>query len=179
MKQRTKFICPYCKSVYKKFRSTQPNVCSSYECIKEFNSKKEIEKRVKEIKVGLKTLSQYEKVARSVFQTFIRLRDKDLPCISCGAVNAKMDAGHFFSAEAYSGIIFHEDNVNNQCHSCNRFLHGNFHEYKKGLIKKIGEQRVWELESIADFNRVRSYTREEYEEITKKYKDKIKQFKNK
>ena len=131
------------------------------------------------MKVEVRKLSDYERIARVHFQIAIRMRDDGLPCISCAANDSKMDAGHFFSAESYSGLIFHEDNVHAQCHHCNRFLHGNFHEYKKGLIYKIGADRVWELEQLADFKRVHKYTREELELITKQSKEKIKQLKNK
>jgi hypothetical protein len=173
MRETKPKLCKYCGVVFKPFKSTQP-CCPKYECIKTHNSPKEVDKRVKELKEEVKTLSWWESKARTVFQKWIRLT-KGNECISCQSVTSKIDAGHFFSAEAYTGLIFNEDNVWPQCHHCNRILHGNFHEYKKGLIKRIGPERVYQLESIVDFNRVKRLTRDEYKEIITKYNLKIKQ----
>lgn len=60
-----------------------------------------------------------------------------------------MNAGHFLSA-GHNGVIrFNEDNVNGQCIRCNKHLHGNAAEYRKNLVKLIGEERVMILESTA------------------------------
>lgn len=170
LKSKTCHVC------YIKFTPARPlqQVCS-ITCASKYITKKEIDKRVKEMKKSVQSISDLEKMAKVVFQKWVRKRDEGKPCISCGAGGSKIDGGHFFSCEAYSGLIFHEDNVHGQCHHCNRFLHGNFFEYRKGLIQRIGEERVKELESLADFNRVRKFTREELIEIAKKYKLKLKE----
>ena len=106
-----------------------------------------------------------------MFQRWIRLRDKDKPCISCGTISSSVwDGGHFKKAELYSGVIFHEHNVNLQCGKCNRFLGGNELNYRTGLIAKIGEQAVLNLEHLAEMSRMKKYTNEELEEIKLKYK---------
>ena len=111
----------------------------------------------------LKTLGQYEADAKKSFQHWIRLRDKDLPCISCGN-HKPMDwaGGHYFEAGKYSGLIFDERNVHGQCNTyCNRNLHGNLIEYRKGLVKRYGIEFVEKLESEADEKRNYKFTKAE------------------
>ena len=81
-----------------------------------------------------------------LFNTWIRKRDLGKPCISCGgSLGSKYDAGHFFSCGAYPNLRFNEDNVHAQCVQCNQHLHGNIVEYSKGLIMRIGQERVDKL----------------------------------
>lgn len=86
--------------------------------------------------------------AQFYFNRFIRNRDRHLGCISCekGAVE---DAGHFYPS-TYSALRYHEWNLNGQCsYNCNRMKSGNLHEYRKGLIKKIGAEKVQWLDDHA------------------------------
>ena len=128
-------------------------------------------------RIELMTLSDFEKEAKKVFQRFIRIRDKDFPCISCN--NSKTNdwsGGHFFSAGMYSGYIFDERNCHKQCNThCNKFLSGNLLEYRKGLILRYGLSFVEELESISDSKRDYKYTKEELLSIKNKYLLKIKE----
>ena len=130
--------------------------------------------RIKELKVSIKSLKEYESDAKKSFQKWARLRDKDLPCISCGKFSKLNDGGHYKKAEVYSGIIFNEYNVNLQCRKCNRFLNGNELNYRFGLIKKIGEDKVLALEDLANESRLYKFTKEELVEIKKKYDKLIK-----
>ncbi len=57
-----------------------------------------------------------------------------------------MNAGHFFAAGNNEAVRFDEVNVNGQCIRCNKFLHGNLLEYRKGLIQKYGENALKVLE---------------------------------
>ena len=82
------------------------------------------------------------------FNKFIRERDKHLGCISCGG--AVENAGHYYSAGQYPPLRFNEDNVHGQTIACNKWRHGNLIEYRKGLVKRIGEDRVRKLDMIAD-----------------------------
>jgi hypothetical protein len=86
-------------------------------------------------------------IAQKIFNTYIRLRDKDKGCISCGG---KVEhAGHFYPQGAYSALRFHEINVNGQDELCNCGKYGNLEEYEKGLIKRYGQKAVDELHSKA------------------------------
>jgi hypothetical protein len=105
--------------------------------------------------------------AQRVFNAFIRERDKYQKCISCGAPIT--EAGHYFSAGHHSSLRFNEMNVNGQCTRCNCFLSGNLINYRRGLIKKYGEEKVLMLENSADLRRARKWSRFELEEIIKMY----------
>ena len=165
--------CKYCLERYTpKYSTTEP--CPKYECrLKhlEANTAK-INRANKAIaRNEIKSYAQRLGEAKKVFQKWIRLRDKDKPCISCGTISSTVwDGGHFKKAELYSGVIFNEHNVNIQCGKCNRFLGGNELNYRTGLIAKIGEQAVLNLEHLAEMSRMKKYTNEELEEIKIKYK---------
>ena len=172
MKQTTR-KCKYCLERYTpKYSTTEP--CPKYECRLrhlEANTAK-INRANKAIaRNEIKSYAQRLGEAKKVFQRWIRLRDKDKPCISCGSISSTVwDGGHFKKAELYSGVIFNEYNVNIQCGKCNRFLGGNELNYRTGLIAKIGEQAVLNLEHLAEMSRMKKYTNEDLEEIKLKYK---------
>lgn len=179
--------CIVCGELFKPFRTTA-RACSS-KCAIEYGIRqtaKREQKKVSEYKAELramkraekeklKTYSQRVNEVKVIFQKYIRLRDANQPCISCGATTSSVwDAGHFKKAELYSGVIFHEHNTNKQCGKCNRYLGGNELKYREGLINKIGLNKVTELEALAEATRVRKYTDLELLEIKTRYRMKIK-----
>lgn len=105
--------------------------------------------------------------AQTVFNAWIRERDKDKGCISCGA--PVEHAGHYYSAGHHSGLRFSEKNVNGQCLRCNNFLHGNLINYRKGLVKRYGTDYVHLLENIADIRKAHKWSRVELEAILQEY----------
>jgi ssDNA-binding Zn-finger/Zn-ribbon topoisomerase 1 len=113
-----------------------------------FQKKKEDKKWVAEKKESLKTHSDWMQLLQIAFNTYIRLRDKDLPCISCGQnlQGKKTDASHFYSCGAYPQLRVDEDNVHNACVHCNQHKGGNLHEYRKRLPARIGQERFDALE---------------------------------
>lgn len=156
--------CKICQVVFTPSRQLQ-GVCG-YECAKVYADKLKANKAKQERKIlkeKLKTLSEYEADAKKSFQRFIRFRDKDLPCISCGNANpTDWAGGHFYSAGMYSGFIFDERNCHKQCNThCNKHLSGNLLEYRKGLIKRYGNDFVNELDNISDSKRDYKYTKAE------------------
>lgn len=131
--------------------------------------------KTKQMRECLKTLSEYEAEAKKVFQKWVRMRDKDLPCVSCGTIKAKdWHGSHFYSANLYSGLIFDERNVHKSCDYCNVFLHGNLLEYRKGLIERYGLAYVESLEVESVNKRVYKYTKQELIDIKNLYNGKIK-----
>ena len=143
--------------------------------------KKQVENKKKKertkLKESLKSISKIISEIKPIFQKFIRFRDKDLPCISCGSFNAKeYHGGHFKKAEIYSGVIFDERNCHKQCSKCNNFLNGNEGDYRVNLVKRFSEKFVKELEKFANETRNYKYTREELQQIKEKYKQKIKDY---
>lgn len=175
--------CKYCGALFSPRTSLQKN-CYDSDCIKKFyeENKSKINKATKkrktderkELKEKMLTISQLKQRARTPFQKWIRLRDKDKPCISCGSVSDKVDSGHYKKAEVYFGLIFDEDNVHSQCQKCNRYLGGNEANYRQGLVARFGEQFVLDLERKADETRDYKHSREELEEIKNKYLKRLK-----
>jgi len=102
-----------------------------------------------------KSIPQLIKIATKHFNKFIRDRDSDKPCISCGG--RPEEAGHFYSGGHYSALRFLENNVHGQCKRCNRHLHGNLIEYEKRLKVRIGEDEVQKLHDIADYYKKNPY----------------------
>lgn len=139
---------------------------------------KENEKQFKaKLKNNIKTLGQYEAEAKKSFQKYVRLRDAELNCISCGGNDKDLwDGGHYFKAELFSGLIFNEMNCHKQCRKCNRYLNGNEIQYRFGLISRYGLEYVTQLESISAENRVYKYTKDELKQIKTKYDLLCKQF---
>ena len=180
--------CKLCKTKFEPKTFLQKHCLESVECIKaEYDYKlskqkkkesKEWKTRKKQIKEGLKTKKDYEKEVEKVFNEYIRERDKSLPCISCNAKPStyKITAGHYFPAGSYKNIRFDEDNVHGQCwYNCNSMKSGNLIEYRVGLIDRIGEQRLQELEKRA--REVRKYTIPELILLKEEYKEKLRKLK--
>jgi len=112
-------------------------------------------------------LPKLKKKAQDIFNKWIRMRDYDQRCISCnGPVE---QAGHYFSSGHFSALTFNEMNVNGQDIRCNMFLNGNLIFYRQGLIRKYGEDKVNELEKLAEV-RTYKWSRTELEEIINKYR---------
>jgi len=111
-------------------------------------------KEKKIMKEKIKTLSDYKKELETVFNAYIRERDKNDPCISCGSTSDfKRTAGHYFPT-THGSVRFNEDNVHVQCwFNCNKNKHGNLSEYLPRLIKKIGQKRFDAMAKIKNQER--------------------------
>lgn len=174
--------CRWCKNKFTP-KNSMHTACSTL-CAMKISKLQAIKKENKawgESKKVLKektmTLSDYEKEAKRVFQKWVRKRDQHLDCISCGKPSNRYDAGHYFDAGTYSGLIFNHDNCNKQCSNfCNRLNHGNKANYRIGLIKKIGLERVLWLEENKDRLKDYKYTKSELIEIKNKYTQLLKEF---
>jgi len=119
-----------------------------------------------------KTAGQLIKKLQIVFNAYIRERDKDKPCISCGKYVEKKDAGHFFAVGGYSGLRFDEDNVHGECPYCNRYDESHLIGYAENLKIKIGEQDYQALKDRAADYKKNGYKfgRVELREMIEKYK---------
>tara|TARA_R110001632_G_scaffold76073_1_gene172706 strand:- start:8752 stop:9312 length:561 start_codon:yes stop_codon:yes gene_type:complete len=140
--------CKFCNELFLPYNTTQ-KVCN-YTCAIQYNNSKiknEAKKKARAEKRKFyaenMTLTDWKKKVQTVFNKFIRLRDLEKGCISCGTPlqNRKFDAGHFY-ATTYEGIRFHEDNVHGQCVPCNRNKHGNIHEYRKRITERITQNQL-------------------------------------
>jgi hypothetical protein len=171
--------CKSCKKDFERKRMNQ--IVCSYECSisysKELNEKKkakEWQKEKKEIKEKLMSKSDYLNLAQKVFNTYIRLRDKDKNCISCDKpLQSKYDAGHFFSVGAYPNLRFNENNVFAQCVHCNRDKHGNVKEYDLRLQKVLSNTEYQNL--LLQRNEPLKLSIDEVKDLIKLYRNKIKE----
>lgn len=114
------------------------------------------------------TLPKLKKKVQTKFNAWIRERDRGKPCIACGKHSDNMHASHFWPMGSYGCLRYNKDNVNSCCAACNLFKRGNLNEYRIGLIKKIGEERVQWLEDNRQV--LKKWTRPELEEILKSLK---------
>lgn len=173
--------CKICKSDYEK-RNMSHMVCS-YECSLKY-AQKSFNKKTKEKKqVARKELKQFnnsdinilKRLAQKIFNQYVRMRDGNLPCVSCGKIIGENETSHasHFRPATNSRLRFDERNVHRSCVKCNVFLSSNAIEYKKALIIKLGTEVVEELESTNDPYR---YTTDELQDIIKTYRQKIKVF---
>lgn len=172
------------KCANKTCKNRSANEACSYECAlivvrlrNEKKKNKEWKEKKKVIKEKLKRVIDYKKEARYWFQRWIRIRDLGKDCISCdtilGAIS-KYDAGHYYSASGYPQLLFNEYNCNSQCVFCNQHKSGNLIEYRKGIIYRYGINVLFDLENLADDKTKRVITKEEFSEITEKYKKLVK-----
>jgi hypothetical protein len=118
-------------------------------------------------------LQDYLKLAQATFNKWIRLRDRNEPCISCKKViNGKTDAGHLYSVGNYPSVRFNETNVNSQCIFCNRYNGGLVNEYRINYVEKYSLKQLEELNVLA--HQTRKYSKEELKDLIKEYKERIK-----
>lgn len=119
--------------------------------------------------------------ADNAFSLYIRTRDSQayegraFKCISCGRVLPidQADCGHYVN-RSHMSLRFSELNCHAQCRHCNRFQEGNIQDYRKGLIQKIGEQKVLLLEASKNVtNKISNF---ELEILAKHYKEETKKF---
>lgn len=142
-------------------------------------AKAEAEKRARQEhrqrKEAVKTRSEWLRQAQTVFNQYVRLRDKDLPCISCQRHHqGQYHAGHYLTVGACPELRFNELNVNSQCSACNLHLSGNLINYRINLISKIGKNKVEWLESKHEPLKI---TIPEIKELIATYRAKIKKIK--
>ena len=134
--------------------------------------------KVKIKRVVVKSIPQLKKSVQRVFNKYIRERDKFKPCISCGVTSQdNWQAGHFWAMGPNGALRYNEDNCHKQCVSCNTFKSGNLLEYRLGLIRRIGIDRVNALDELR--HDIHKFTREELEELLQEYKEKVKIYEKK
>ncbi len=179
--------CKVCKGWFLPFNTFQ-QCCAVPKCAlawaKVLKQKKE-DKIFKERKEKLKTPAKWKKETQDEFNKFIRLRDWDQPCISCGRTEVEWtrggewDCGHYISVGSHNELRFVETNAHKQCKSCNggsgkytRKNHTVTKEYRERLIIRIGEDEVEWLEGPHDQIK---YTIDMLKEIKQIYKMKVKE----
>ncbi|TWC17149.1 NinG protein [Pseudomonas sp. SJZ085] len=133
----------------------------------------QVERReIKVRKEKLKSRADHMKDTQIAFNAWVRARDAELPCISCGRHHqGKYDAGHYRTTAACPELRFDPLNVHKQCSPCNTQLSGNIVEYRLGLIRRIGQESVDWIEGPHEAKR---YTIEDLQAIKALYRQKLK-----
>ncbi|HHM9296615.1 TPA: recombination protein NinG [Pseudomonas aeruginosa] len=127
-------------------------------------------REIKVRKERLKSKADHLREAQAAFNEFIRLRDADQPCISCGRHHdGQYHAGHYRSVGSHPELRFDEDNVHKQCAPCNNHKSGDVVNYRINLVAKIGAAAVARLEGPHD---ARKWTVEEIKAIKALYRAK-------
>lgn len=120
----------------------------------------------------LKTRRDWLKEAQAAFNAYIRARDAGKPCICCGLplsageVGGSFDCGHYRSVGSAPHLRFHEDNAHGQRKQCNRWGAGRAVDYRLGLIRRIGLEKVEALEADQE---PRHYSIDDLKAIKTKY----------
>ena len=125
-----------------------------------------------------KSLSYLIQNTVNICHEYIRERDKNKPCISCGEPwHSGFHAGHFYKAELYSTLKFDENNINGQCQGCNNFNDGNESGYRVGLIKRYSKGYIDLLDSKALLEKKERFKWDRIKllDIQKYYKQKLKE----
>lgn len=123
----------------------------------------------------LKGKSEHAREAQAAFNAFIRERDKNKPCISCGRHHqGQYHAGHYRTVGANPELRFEELNVQKQCAPCNNHKSGNIVEYRINLVHRVGQENVDWLEGPHEPKR---YTVEDLKEIKALYRKKLRELK--
>lgn len=132
----------------------------------------QIERReIKTAKERIKSRGDYLKEAQQAFNAFIRERDQDLPCVSCGRHHqGQYHAGHYRTVGGSPELRFEPLNVWKQCAPCNNHKSGDIVNYRIELVRRIGAERVAWLEGPHEPKR---YSIEELKAITAEYRAKV------
>lgn len=178
--------CPVCRVMFTKARDSQA-VCGEIKCAIAYgNSEKgraiagkalaEVGRRdIKVRKEKLKSRAEHLKDTQIAFNAWVRARDADLPCISCGRHHeGQYHAGHYRTVGANPELRFEPLNVWKQCAPCNNHLSGNLINYRISLLQRIGEEKVTWLEGPHE---AKKYTVEELKAKTADYRAKTKELK--
>ena len=136
----------------------------------------QVERReIKVRKEKLKSRADHLNDTQTAFNAWVRERDAELPCISCGRHHAgQYHSGHYRTVGASPELRFEPLNAWKQCAPCNNYLSGNLINYRISLLQKIGEERVIWLEGPHE---AKKYTVEELKAMTADYRAKARELK--
>jgi hypothetical protein len=122
---------------------------------KEARAKREERVATRVAKEKLKTRREWIAEAQVAVNKVARLRDllAGYGCISCGArpqqkFGGTFDAGHYRSVGSAPHMRYYLPAIRGQCVRCNRDLGGSAVNFRKGLVERIGIERVEEIESM-------------------------------
>lgn len=136
--------------------------------LKEAQKAKQERAEARQARERLKTKSDHAREAQQAFNAWVRLRDHDLPCISCGRFHqGQWHAGHYRTVGGHRELRFEPLNCHKQCAPCNNHKSGDVVNYRINLIQRIGAENLDWLEGPHDPKR---YTIEDLKEIKARYR---------
>jgi len=180
--------CLNCNSYFLESESIKTNFgyFHNNDCRKEYginNAKKIIIKTKKNIDKEKKVsfyandLKTRKEAAKKACHAYIRARDSKRNCICCNKpINKQMHAGHFLESGNNPFLRYNEYNINGQRAYCNTYKGGDSGDYELNLRAKIGDEKVDYL--LKNKGRSCKRTVDDYIEIEKYYKEKIKYYEN-
>lgn len=132
-------------------------------------------KAIREAKERVKPRSAYMREAQAAFNAWVRERDAEQPCISCGRFHqGQWHAGHYRTVGANPELRFEPLNVHKQCAPCNNHKSGDIVNYRINLVHRIGVEHVEWLEGPHDPQR---YSIEQLQAIKAEYRAKVRELK--
>ena len=178
--------CPSCRVMFTPARNSQA-VCGEIECaIAHGQSEKgraiagkalaEVGRReIKVRKEKLKSRADHMREVQAAFNEWVRLRDVDLPCVSCGRHHeGQYHSGHYRTVGGNPELRFEPLNAWKQCAPCNNHKSGDIVNYRIELVKRIGVEKVDWLEGPHEPKR---YTVEDLKAIKAAYRAKSRELK--
>jgi hypothetical protein len=130
---------------------------------------------IKVRKEKLKSRADHLRETQAVFNQWVRLRDADQPCISCGRHHqGKYDAGHYRTVGSNPALRFEPLNCHKQCVPCNQHKSGDIVNYRINLVARIGAEKVDWIEGPHEPQR---YTIEQLKAIKAHYRALIRELK--
>ena len=183
-RERRKKRCKVCEAIFTPVRNFQA-VCGEIACaiahapanqVRARKALADVERReIKVRKEKLKSRADHLKDTQIAFNAWVRERDAELPCISCGRHHqGKYDAGHYRTVGSNPALRFEPLNCHRQCSPCNTQLSGNIVNYRISLVKRIGVEAVDWLEGPHE---PKKYTIEELKAMTADYRAKTRELK--
>jgi len=130
-------------------------------------------REIKVRKEKLKSRADHMRDTQKAFNAWVRERDVDLSCISCGRHHeGKYDAGHYRTVKSNPALRFEPLNCHKQCVPCNQHLSGNIVNYRVELVKRVGIDLVDWLEGPHE---PKKYTVEQLKAMTAEYRAKTRE----
>lgn len=175
-----------CKACREKFKPDRPmqSACSP-RCAIELVQKEKDRRRASQLRAErkeareardrIKSRSEWLKEAQAAFNEWVRYRDRDLPCVSCGRFHqGQWHAGHYRTVGGNPELRFEPLNVWKQCAPCNNHKSGDIVNYRIELVRRIGAKKVEWLEGPHEPKR---YRIEDLKAIKAEYKAKTREIK--
>ena len=126
-------------------------------------------------KEKLKSRADHMREVQAAFNEWVRLRDVDLPCVSCGRHHeGQYHSGHYRTVGGNPELRFEPLNAWKQCAPCNNHKSGDIVNYRIELVKRIGVEKVDWLEGPHEPKR---YTVEDLKAIKADYRAKARELK--